>query len=44
MNRFTSRIDSLVQATTLGPTEKLRLYREALMVAYTAPTYDPNRR
>jgi hypothetical protein len=40
-NQFVKSIEPLVQQTGLGPTEKLRLYSEALRVVKTAPTYDP---
>ncbi len=40
---LTGRIDPIIQSTTLGPSEKLRLYREALRVVQTAPSYRPDR-
>jgi hypothetical protein len=39
--RFTNTIDPLVQNTNLRSVEKLRFYREALMVIKSAPNYNP---
>jgi hypothetical protein len=39
--RFTNTIDPLVQKTNLRSVEKLRFYREALMVIKSAPNYNP---
>jgi len=39
--RFTNTIDPMVQNTNLRSVEKLRFYREALMVIKTAPNYNP---
>jgi hypothetical protein len=39
--RFTNTIDPIVQSTNLRSVEKLRFYREALMVIKSAPNYNP---
>ncbi len=44
VNQLTKRIDPLVAQTTLSPTEKLRLYREALIIVKTVPNYVPESR
>jgi hypothetical protein len=41
VNDFTRRIDPLVRQTTLGPTEQLKLYREAIIILKTVPNYVP---
>jgi hypothetical protein len=40
-NQFVKTIDPLVRSTGLGPNEQLRLYREAMRILTTAPTYTP---
>jgi hypothetical protein len=44
VNQFTRTIDPLVQRTTLSPTEKLKLYRDALIILKTVPNYVPESR
>jgi hypothetical protein len=44
VNQFTKTIDPLVQQTKLSPTEKLKLYREALIILKTVPNYVPESR
>jgi hypothetical protein len=44
VNQFTRNIDPLVQQTTLGPTERLKLYRDALIILKTVPNYVPESR
>jgi hypothetical protein len=39
--RFTNTIDPIVQSTNLRSVEKLRFYREALMVIKSSPNYNP---
>jgi hypothetical protein len=39
--RFTNTVDPIVQNTNLRSVEKLRFYREALMVIKTSPNYNP---
>lgn len=43
VNSFVARIDPLVRGTGLSGPEKTRVYREAIRVLQTAPTYIPNR-
>jgi hypothetical protein len=44
VNQFTRTIDPLVRQTGLGPTEQLRLYREAIIILKTVPNYVPESR
>jgi hypothetical protein len=44
VNAFTKTIDPLVAQTRLGPTEKLKLYRDALIILKTVPNYVPESR
>jgi hypothetical protein len=40
-NQFVRQIEPVVNQTGLGFSERMRLYREALMILRTAPTYSP---
>jgi hypothetical protein len=42
--QFTARIEPIVQSTALDSPERMRLYRQALMVLKAAPSYNPNGR
>jgi hypothetical protein len=44
VNQFTKAIDPLVAQTTLSPTEKLKLYRDAIIILKTVPNYVPEAR
>jgi hypothetical protein len=43
-NKFVAAIDPLIQGTQLDNADKMRLYREALRVVQTAPTYSYNQK
>jgi hypothetical protein len=41
-NQFAHAIDPIVQSTNLGPSEKMQIYRQALLIVQSAPTYSYN--